>query len=96
MPLSTSQKKHLRGLGHALSPVVIVANKGLSENVRAEIDQALAHHELIKIRLKAEREQRQAWTAELVENTGAELVDRIGQVICLYRRNPEKPKIQLP
>jgi RNA-binding protein len=96
MPLTTSQKKYLRGLTHNLQPVVMVADKGLSDNVRAEIEQALEHHELIKIKLRGDREQRTEWIAQLVESTGAEKVHSIGQVVCLYRRHPKKPKIALP
>ncbi|RFF29289.1 ribosome assembly RNA-binding protein YhbY [Wenzhouxiangella sediminis] len=96
MPLTNSQKKHLRGLSHDLHPVVMVADKGLSENVLAEVEQALEHHELIKIKLRGDREQRDAWIEQLASTTGAELVHRIGQVVCLYRRHPEKPKIELP
>jgi len=96
MPLTTSQKKYLRGLTHDLQPVVMVADKGLSENVLAEIEQALEHHELIKIKLRGDRDQRKEWIEKLVETGGAELVHSIGQVACLYRRHPEKPKIALP
>lgn len=96
MPLTTSQKKYLRGLTHDLQPVVMVADKGLSENVLAEIELALEHHELIKIKLRGDREQRGGWIEQLIETTGAELVHRIGQVACLYRRHPKKPKIALP
>lgn len=96
MPLTNTQKKHLRGLSHDLNPVVMVADKGLSENVLAEVEQALEHHELIKIKLRGEREQRHAWIDQLVSTTGGELVHSIGQVACLYRRHPEKPKIELP
>lgn len=96
MSLTRSQKKYLRGLSHQLDPVVIVAGKGLSENVRAEIEQALDHHELIKIKLRGDREQRQAWIDDLVERDGVELVHSIGQVACVFRRNREKPRIALP
>lgn len=96
MALNNAQKKHLRGLSHDLQPVVMVADKGLSENVLAEVEQALEHHELIKVKLRGEREQRGVWIDQLVSTTGAELVHRIGQVVCLYRRHPEKPKIELP
>lgn len=96
MPLTTSQKKYLRGLTHDLQPVVMVADKGLSENVLAEIELALEHHELIKIKLRGDREQRGEWIEQLIETTGAELVHKIGQVACLYRRHPKKPKIALP
>jgi RNA-binding protein len=96
MNLSNSQRKFLRGLTHHLEPVVMVADKGLSDNVRAEIEQALEHHELIKVKLRAEREQRNAWVAEITTETGAQLVHQIGQVACFYRRHPKKPKISLP
>jgi len=96
MPLSNSQKKHLRGLAHDLHPVVMVADKGLSENVMAEVEQALTHHELIKVKLRGGREQRREWVEQLTATTRAETVQQIGQVVCLYRRHPEKPAIELP
>lgn len=96
MPLSNSQKKHLRGLSHDLNPVVMVADKGLSDNVLAEVEQALVHHELIKIKLRGDREQRREWIAALSHQTGAEVVHQVGQVVCLFRRNPEKPRVEFP
>ncbi|MEE4296026.1 MAG: ribosome assembly RNA-binding protein YhbY [Wenzhouxiangella sp.] len=96
MNLSNSQRKFLRGLTHDLEPVVMVADKGLSDNVRAEIEQALAHHELIKVKLRADREQRNSWVAEITAETRSELIHQIGQVACFYRRHPKKPKINLP
>jgi len=96
MALNTAQKKYLRGLTHQLDPVVMVADKGLSDNVLAEIDLALEHHELIKIKLRGEREQRQAWAEQIGKQFKAELVHQIGQVACFFRRNHEKPKLALP
>ena len=96
MSLNPRQKRFLRGLTHALQPVVIVGEKGLTENVMAEIDGALDHHELVKIRLRSDRETRAAWALKIGEATGAERVHAIGQVVCFYRRNPEKPVIELP
>jgi RNA-binding protein len=96
MQLSNQQKKYLRGLSHQLHPVVIVGDKGLKETVLAEIENALDHHELIKIRLKAEREQRKDWTAKISNDFKAELVQSIGQVVCFYRPNVNNPVISLP
>ncbi|EJS89092.1 hypothetical protein AAUPMB_07522, partial [Pasteurella multocida subsp. multocida str. Anand1_buffalo] len=48
--LSTKQKQFLKGLAHHLNPVVMIGNNGLTEGVLAEIDNALAHHELIKVK----------------------------------------------
>ena len=88
MPLTASQKKHFRGLAHHLKPVVIVADKGLSESVVAEIERALNDHELIKIRLRGERDVRKAWASSIAEQCGADLIQSIGQVACFYRKNP--------
>ena len=96
MSLTNRQIRHLRGLTHHLKPVVIVGDKGLSENVLAEIESALDHHELIKIKLRSDRETRSAWTEEIVRGFGAEPIHSIGQVACFFRRNPKKPVIELP
>ncbi len=96
MSLSNAQKRYLRGLGHHLKPVVTIAEKGLTENVSAEIELALTHHELVKIKLRQAREQRKDCIRQIAENTGAELVHSIGQIACYYRKNPDKAKIALP
>jgi len=93
MPLKASQKKNLRGQAHHLKPLVTVADKGLSENVVAEIDRALNDHELIKVKLRGERETRKAWAQSIAKLCKAELVMTIGQVAAFYRKHPEKPVI---
>lgn len=93
MPLKAAQKKNLRGQAHQLKPVVIVADKGLSESVVAEIERALNDHELIKVKLRSDRDKRKAWTLSIAEQCQAELVQTIGQVACFYRKNPDKPVI---
>lgn len=96
MKLSESQKKFLRGLGHKLKPVVSVGGAGVSDGLLREFDSTIAHHELIKVRVRAgAREQRDAAIEELCRRSGAELVARIGNVALLYRRNPDDPKIEL-
>jgi len=96
MLLNESQRRTLRGLAHPLKPVVMVASGGASEGVIRELDQALAHHELLKVRVRAgDRESRDKLIEQLCRKTGAELVQRIGNVATLFRRNPEKPKVKL-
>ena len=51
MQLSNKQKKHLKALAHHLDPVVLLGANGLTEGVVAEIDLALEHHELIKVKI---------------------------------------------
>lgn len=96
MALSASDKRYLRGLAHHINPVVMVGDKGLSEAVLAELERALDHHELIKVKLRADRATRAEWAARIAAASGAEQVLAIGQVACFFRRNPERPVIELP
>lgn len=96
MNLSDTQKRHLRGLGHHLKPVVWVGQHGLTEAVLGEIGQALDAHELIKVKIAAEREERREIAAAICRQTGAVAVHSIGQMLIIFRRNAKKPKVALP
>ena len=95
--LSERQKKHLRRLGHALHPIVLVGRQGLTPGVTEELRLALEHHELVKLRARAgSREGRDAILQELARLTGSEFVYRIGNVGLFYKKNNKIPKILLP
>jgi RNA-binding protein len=97
MNLTQNQKKHLRRLGHGLQPVVLVGQQGLTEAVTREMDAALAAHELLKVRARVgDRSLRGQILASLAEQTGAELIQTIGNVGLFYRQNKELPKILIP
>lgn len=96
MPLTGKQKHYLRGLAHHRKPVVTVGDAGLTDNVIAEIDQALAHHELIKVKIRmGDRESRQQAIAAICEKTSCEEVQKIGQVAVFYRKSTS-PTLRLP
>ena len=95
--MNGKDRKYLRGLAHALSPVVIVGQRGLTDAVVRQVDGALTDHELIKVRIGGECPTgRDEAATLLVERTGAALAGNIGRVLILYRRHPEKPRIALP
>ncbi len=96
MPLTSRQIRYLRGLTHHIQPVVMIGEKGLNDNVMTEIESALGHHELIKIKLRTDRDTRKILTDRISEVFSAEKVQTIGQVACFFRRNPKKPVIALP
>jgi len=97
MPLSSNQKRFLRGIAHSLDPVILVGQKGVTPSLVKEFDGALAHHELVKVKLAdADRESRADSIEQLRESTKSELVQTIGRIACFYRRNPKEPKIELP
>ncbi|KAL1036532.1 ribosome assembly RNA-binding protein YhbY [Haemophilus influenzae] len=94
--LSTKQKQFLKGLVHHLNPVVMLGGNGLTEGVLAEIENALNHHELIKVKVAgADRETKQLIINAIVRETKAAQVQTIGHILVLYRPS-EEAKIQLP
>lgn len=84
------EKKKLKAKAHPLNPVVIIGQAGLTPAVLKEIGVALDAHELIKVRIRAERDERKVIQARICGETLAELVQSIGQIAVLYRKNPKK------
>lgn len=88
MPLAPKTRQALKSRAHALKPVVLIGNQGLTPAVSKEIDRALNDHELIKIRVASnDRELRRALINEICTAQGAELVQLIGNVGVLFRKN---------
>lgn len=86
MPLSITEKKRFRQIGHQLNPVVMLGGQGLTEGVMAEIERALEDHELIKVRIGGEdREARRAVIDAITGQTRSEAVQIIGKLVLLYR-----------
>ena len=92
MLTSKKQKKQYRAIGHNLKPVVTVAQKGFTENIRKEIDRALTEHELVKIKLlTSERAGKKKLSNEICLDLHAECIQSVGNIILLYRaaKNPD-------
>lgn len=97
MALSPSQQRYLRSLAHDLSPVILLGAKGATDAVLKELDLALSHHELVKVKLSGgDKDERQAQIDFLAGGTGAESIQQIGHVLVLFRRNADDPKLALP
>jgi len=96
MAVNDKQKRYLKGLAHSLKPVVMIGDKGLTDNVINEIDNALSHHELIKVRISGqEKAERLEVLNAIAEKTSSDLVLIIGHIGGFYRPAKE-PVIQLP
>jgi len=96
--LSSTERKHLRGLAHSLRPVITVGKAGLTEALRAEADRTLDDHELIKVKLQGcDRDQRKVVAADLVASLDAHLAGLVGNIAVVYRRHadPERRRISL-
>ena len=92
-PLSEQDKKRLRGLGHKLKPVITVGTGGLSSALLAEFENSLEHHELMKIKVNTgTRDERDAAIRALCEHSGAQLIQRVGNIGQLFRKKDKNSK----
>ncbi len=95
--LAAAQKRYLRSLAHDLKPVILVGAKGVTPAMLAELELALEHHELVKVKFAApDRDARDAWNEAMIEASGAALVQRVGNVATVFRARRKDPGIVLP
>jgi len=88
--VNSADKKSLKAKAHSLKPVIMVGQSGLTEAVLSELEIALNTHELIKVKIRAEREMRKEISQQLCIKSRVELIQSIGQIIVIYRKNPDK------
>ena len=93
--LTPERKKQMRAIGHHLKPIVLVGDQGMSTGLLEELNRALNDHELIKIKVRAERDTRKVMIASLCEETGAQCVQSTGAMALLFRA-AERPNPRLP
>ena len=95
--IATAQKRYLRSLAHDLKPVILVGAKGVTPALLAELDLALEHHELVKLKIAAgDRDERDAWVNEILKASGVALVQRVGNIATVFRARRKNPGIVLP
>lgn len=91
MALSNPQKKKLKAHAHSLKPVVRLGQSGLTDNVLDEIELAIEHHELIKVKISAEdRDDKKLTIQKIADRTRSDIVQSIGFMAVFYRENSDK------
>jgi len=89
--LTSRERTQLKARAHHLKPVVRVGQAGVSDAFIAEVDRALADHELIKVRLDSDdREERDAAVTEIAGRTDSVPVQQVGKVLVLWRPKPDE------
>ncbi|HKK71535.1 MAG TPA: ribosome assembly RNA-binding protein YhbY [Candidatus Krumholzibacteria bacterium] len=98
LDLAGYQRRALRAAAHDLQPVAHVGKDGLSETFLRSVDEALAAHELIKVRFVDHKDERKEMAARLAERLDAAVAGVVGHVAILYRPHaePEKRRVELP
>ncbi|HEY6476541.1 MAG TPA: YhbY family RNA-binding protein [Polyangia bacterium] len=94
MPAS-DLRRALRGHGHAMSAIVQIGKSGVTDGVIKQVEQALADHELIKVKIGGECPvDRHEVAARLDREPGVDIVQMVGRVLLLYKRHPQTPRYE--
>ncbi len=96
--ITSKQRAFLKSLAMTMDPVLLFGKNGLTPEVTAAVDEALAARELIKVGvLQNCLEDPHEMAATLAERTNSLVVQVIGKKIVLYRPGKEdKKRIELP
>ena len=89
--LSNAQRRSLKAQAQRLKATLKVGKEGLSPQFLAALDEALKHHELLKVKFDDFKEEKKALTPQLAEKSRSHLVGRVGNVVVLYRPKPSEP-----
>jgi RNA-binding protein len=85
LSLTNAQVRDLKAQAQRLKVTLKVGKEGLSPQFLAALDDALNHHELVKVKFDEFKVQKKELTPQLAEKTGSHLITRVGNVVVLYR-----------
>ena len=88
-PLTSAEKKELRGIGQRLKPHVHVGKAGLNPTVYTEIERALEKNGLIKLRFEMDRAAMMEACTSIIDKTHCELVGKVGRTAVFFKEMPE-------
>lgn len=94
--LTGKQKRHLRALGHSLKPIIQIGKKEIEEALINEVNAALDHHELVKVKLLESCMLDKHESSEMLAKAcNAQVAQILGKTFLLYRP-AATPVIVLP
>lgn len=98
--LAGFQRTYLRGLAHGQPALIHIGQRGLSDQLVAELERCLDQHELVKVKFNAvkERAGKQSLVDEIAQRTGSECVGQVGHTAVFFRQqeDPERRAVKLP
>lgn len=94
--ITGKQRSYLKSLANTLNPLMQIGKNGLNGGLFDQLDRLLEDHELVKITvLKNSPVLASEIIEEILEKTGAEFVQQIGNKLTIYRESKENKKIVL-
>ena len=91
-PLTNIQKRKLKALAQRLEPILKIGKSGLSDGFIQSLKDALADHELVKVKFSDHKEEKKQLSPLLAEKTASHLIMRVGNVAVLYREQADPAK----
>jgi RNA-binding protein len=91
-PLTNPQIRKFKAAAQLMEPMLKVGKAGLSDGFIKTVSDALARHELVKIKFAEFKEQKKELAPQLAEKTGSHLIMRVGNVMVLHRPKPVESK----
>jgi RNA-binding protein len=93
LPLSSAARRELKGRAQRLEPAVRLGREGASDGFYRALDDALARHELVKVKFAEHKEEKKTLAGEIAERSGSELVTRVGNVAVYFRPRPDEAAV---
>ena len=90
--LNNAQIRKLKGVAQRMDASLKVGKQGLSDGFIKTLNEELDRHELVKLKFVEFKEQRKELAPQLAEKTQSYLVTLLGNVVVLYRPNPDESK----
>ncbi|WP_019132596.1 ribosome assembly RNA-binding protein YhbY [Peptoniphilus obesi] len=94
--MNGKQRAYLKSLANTLNPLLQVGKNGISDSFIKQLDKSLEDHELVKINvLNNSPDEAKDIIDEILEATGSEFVQQLGNKLTIYRESKENKKIEL-
>ena len=91
-PLTNAEIRAFKAQAQRLKATLKIGKEGISPKFLAALDEALKHHELVKVKFDDFKDQKKALSPQLAEKTSSHLITRVGNVVVLYRpKQAEEP-----
>src|SRR6266852_2806799 len=91
-PLTNAQVRAFKAQAQRLKATLKIGKDGLSPQFLTALDDALKHHQLVKVKFDHFKEEKKELSPQLAEKTGSHLVTRVGNVVVLYRPKPAEDR----
>ncbi len=88
-PLTNAEKRDLKARAQRLEAVVKLGRGGMSPAFLQSLDEALARHELVKMKFTDFKEERKTLAPKIAVETRSELVMQVGNVAVFFRAKPD-------